>query len=792
MRLTNRTIWKRVPHPKLWYVLAFLCLAIGAVVFVVRSGYLRQPAREKQAYSDATLQQLAVQLRSLEAHEEEAARQYWAPELLAEQCGALFETLWDALNAASNKFEVLRSFPVREVMLPVFKEPLSIGHGIQLYQPEAAGRSVAGPAWLSALDRLSAEGWGLTQLEFRHNEFETNGLGQPARSRFYTRADLLDAAHTNRATLEGDLFVTWTASASPAGVPIVNRIDASRLHLVKRSGPPPFEQVLLEELKPIERSHFIDPLILYDLDGDGLSEIILVAKNLVFKRQTDGAFAQHPLLTHFPGLIFTGIIADFDGDGVPDLLCATFEGLLLFTGSAAGRFEELGRLVWKAQPRLKYGQVLTCGDIDHDGDLDVWLGQYKNPYERGQMPTPYYDANDGNPSYLLLNDGHGNFSDATQAAGLEKKRWRRCYSASLVDLDGDGNLDLLEVSDFAGVEVYANDGHGHFTDVTEKWLPERHLFGMAHTLADFNTDGRLDFLVMGMECPTALRLDHLGLSRPEKADYAARRHLMTAGNRLFLGRRDGGFGSGPMGPSVSRSGWSWGCTALDWDNDGFPDVYIGNGHETRQSVKDYEREFWLHDIYVGDSRDDLLKTAYFGAKFGRTRGRGESYGGYEKNRLFMNQRGESFLEAGYLLGVALEQDTRNVVSDDLDGDGRVDLVATTFESWPKVKQTLRLFQNNLRRSGNWIGFRLKEEGGGVSPIGATITLHYDGKTVVQQIMTGDSHRSQHANTVHFGLGQSRSVESVELRWPNGKTVTLERPSINRYHPIVLSRGNDQE
>jgi hypothetical protein len=90
------------------------------------------------------------------------------------------------------------------------------------------------------------------------------------------------------------------------------------------------------------------------------------------------------------------------------------------------------------------------------------------------------------PSYLLQNDGHANFADVTDAAGLGPKRWRRIYSASLADLNGDDHLDLVVVSDFAGLDIYQNDGSGHFKDVTRQSVAEPHGFGMAHALADFN------------------------------------------------------------------------------------------------------------------------------------------------------------------------------------------------------------------------------------------------------------------------------------------------------------------
>jgi len=200
-------------------------------------------------------------------------------------------------------------------------------------------------------------------------------------------------------------------------------------------------------------------------------------------------------------------------------------------------------------------------------------------------------------------------------------------------------------------------------------------------------------------------------------------------------------------------------------------------------VRDYEPEFWLHDIYVGNSRESLVASAYFSRKIEQTRGRGYSYGGYEKNRLYWNQHASSFLEIGHLMGVAIEQPCRNVVADDLDGDGKVDFLVTTFEAWPEMKQTLRVFKNNLQESGNWIGFRLREESEGISPIGARVTLHTGDRMMTSQIVTGDSYRSQHAPSVHFGLGATTRVDSVEIRWVGGRSLVLRGPAINQWHAV---------
>src|SRR5262249_7410211 len=153
-----------------------------------------------------------------------------------------------------------------------------------------------------------------------------------------------------------------------------------------------------------------------------------------------------------------------------------------------------------------------------------------------------------------------------------------------------GFLDLAVVSDFAGLDLYQNDGHGHFKDVTKDWVDEPHAFGMGSAYADFNADGLLDLLMIGMTAPTADRLEHLALSRSADVEGAGMREKMTQGNRLYLARRQGGFEQPGVSASIARSGWSWGGSAFDWDNDGFPDVYIANGHESKQSVRDYEPE----------------------------------------------------------------------------------------------------------------------------------------------------------------------------------------------------------
>jgi hypothetical protein len=662
-------------------------------------------------------------------------------------------------------------------------------HGIELIEPAGPGGALGNAAWKDFVAQFQSKGWQLQQLEFRHNQFDTNSSGGPKQSQFYFSAHLVNTNIPERAALEGDLLVDWGTKENDELLTPIKRIDATHLTVKTRKGDPPFRPILHEEIIPPENSSLIDPLIVYDLDQDGFPEIILVAKNLVYRRQSDGTYRPEKLCQFPTPYIWTALLADFDGDGFVDLLCDKYEGLYLFKGSPQGHFDQPAKLVGK--PSVQNAMVMTCGDIDADGDLDVFLAQYEEPYANGTTPNPFYDANDGNPSCLLLNDGHGNFNDATIGSGLENKRRRRSYSASFADLDNDGDLDLIVVSDFAGLDLYQNDGKGKFTDVTATWVPDSHAFGMAHTLADFNRDGRLDLLMIGMTSPAVNRLEHLGLCRPDAQEDRSMRARMTFGNRLYVSAgKTPPFEQNALSDSIAHSGWSWGCSAADFDNDGFPDVYIANGLESNQSVRDYEAEYWLHDQYIANATNHSAAGLYFKTKFTRTRGREYSYGGYEKNRLYLNQGGQSYLEAAYLFGLALEEDCRNVLAEDLDADGRVDLLVTTLEIWPKKKQTLRVYKNLLPGSGgNWVTFHFSEQANGKSPIGATIKVHYANHAAIQQFISGDGYRSQRSNSIHFGLGQADRVDSAEIRWPNGQAMTLREPAVNRYHSVHAPTQN---
>ncbi|HET6408370.1 MAG TPA: VCBS repeat-containing protein, partial [Chthoniobacteraceae bacterium] len=280
--------------------------------------------------------------------------------------------------------------------------------------------------------------------------------------------------------------------------------------------------------------------------------------------------------------------------------------------------------------------------------------------------------------------------------------------------------------------------------------------GMAHSIADFNRDGLLDFIMIGMNSAVADRLASARLKRPYEVPDAGKRDALAFGNRLFFGSADGRFVQRPLSAQVARTGWSWGSSAADFNNDGFPDLYIANGHATRASTHDYESEFWLHDVYVGTSRENSVTDTYFRQKLKTAVDSGHSYGGYERNRLFLNLAGTNFVEVAHLFGLSLPEDSRNVAAQDLDRDGRLDLIVTTFEQHPIARQTVRFYRNKLDDVGQSIVITLTNQlnTGAVASLVTTEndTTHTNAFT----ILPGESYRTQLPPRHQLGLGSVRN------------------------------------
>ncbi|MEJ6561252.1 MAG: CRTAC1 family protein [Akkermansiaceae bacterium] len=723
------------------------------------------------------------------AEEEEAGRH-----------GDVITQLWDALREDSDYPAVMDRFLPESVVLPMtltYPETWEGPFGTISASGTQSNKAttLAKPQALALFKELKSKGWELLESEWHHLAFEqAEGPEKPASStlnitlHFEKKEPSLE-----RIIFRGLIKITWKDGA----IPTMATADASKLQSWRRSGTLPFpikKELHASDISALSPGN-LHPIIVEDLNADGLPDICLGGANIFLLNKGDLGFTPGKLMSYADPISTGSVLADLDGDGHADLLStdALSGTLQLFTGVAdpkpEGPYFNEGKSCFT--PKLPGTQAITCGDVDGDGDLDLFLGQYKPPFQGGTMPDPFYDANDGYPSYLLLNDGKGRFTDATVGSGLEEKRHRRNYAASFVDLDQDGHLDLVLTSDFAGVDVFQGDGKGHFEDRSESWIDQPRLFGMTQVLKDVNRDGFTDLFAIGMASTTARRLDHMNLGLEEEKKITSQRGSMGHGNRIYLASSGDSYALAEpdFGHDLAESGWSWGAAATDLDNNGLPDFYIANGHVSGKSASDYCSTFWRHDIYTPSRKKaGQAWKGYFAKQLAPLVNHETSWNGYEHNVAFIQQAPGKFTNLSFLLGLSNEGDSRVVVSADLDRDGDMDLITTILEPKKEITHRLVIYENTIpagEAKTGWIGIDLG--GPTASPWNARVTLtRADGSRESAVVTTGGSFASQKPSTVHFGLGSEKAVRSVEIRWPDGKTKTIQAPSINQWHRILPS------
>ena len=704
----------------------------------------------------------------------------WANEVKAQKHETVFVRLWDSLRNADvgKKLEVLANFPFAGELsfgTPGAPETLEAGISLTKFQPKPV-RTFNSAEFREFVRSIEDAGVQIVQTEWHHSRFVPASDSSPPKSTISFSIHAVRTATQSLFAVKGDLEVQWLANThGDAEDPGVDSVAVTGLTLQQRSDGGIFHKLFTASHGPDE---FISafPVLVYDLDSDGLSEIILPRWNRVYWNQGKREFEQAKFLDQPIPIWEAGILSDFNGDGNADFITVGKDGAPYFyAGNEQGKFPSAPMVC--ADVNFDLPTAITTGDADGDGDLDLWMTQYKLSFTGGQMPTPFYDANDGPPSYFLKNNGTGSFSDVTESAGLSPLRNRRTYSASFVDLDDDGDLDLLNVSDYAGLDIYENTGQGNFQLATETFVKDRDFFGMGHTIGDYNDDGLLDFYVIGMSSTTARRLDRLKLGREDRPDVHPMRAAMGYGNRLYLGTEDKGFREDPdLAAAVARTGWSWGTTSFDFDLDGDLDIYVANGHRSGKSSQDYCSTFWRHDIYTGDSNENPEVLKVFQSTLSDINNDEISWNGYEKNVLFVNHqdRPERFINSSFMFGSAYSFDARSVISDDLDADGWPDLiVAQSTWNGRGFALSVHVLANEIKTGepNNWLSVRLRESPGpGYSPNGAKVVITDDlGRVQTRWIVSGDSFLAQHAPVAHFGLGKAKHVESIEVTWPNGKT-----------------------
>ncbi|MFQ5701998.1 MAG: FG-GAP repeat domain-containing protein, partial [Acidobacteriota bacterium] len=322
-----------------------------------------------------------------------------------------------------------------------------------------------------------------------------------------------------------------------------------------------------------------------DVNGDGLLDIAAtgVDRNYLYLNRGDGTFsdAGASSMVSFTPAGSGALFLDFDNDGDPDLFLASVGPQILLEN----RFIPDGKVLFRDISDLARVDVPAVGfsaaaaDVNKDGYPDIYVASYH--HYGTVMPNSWYKATNGTPNLLFINQGDGTFLEQAARWGVDDARWT--YAAAFADLDKDGDQDLYIANDFGENALYRNEGD-RFTDVAAETGVTDAGFGMGVSFGDYDNDGDLDLHVTNMSSTAGARiLERLYPDHPSDRAYLER---LASGNNLFRNRGDGTFEDVTGSVGGLSAGWAFGGGFIDFDNDGWEDIYSPNGFISGKSMKD--------------------------------------------------------------------------------------------------------------------------------------------------------------------------------------------------------------
>lgn len=523
-----------------------------------------------------------------------------------------------------------------------------------------------------------------------------------------------------------------------------------------------------------------------DIDNDGADEIYVLQPgglpNRLYKL-VGGAMED---ITEHAGVGLlddsaSALFVDFRNLGRQDLVVLLPSGPLLFLNDGHGRFTFRDGAFQFARPPQGSFTGMAAADYDRDGSVDLYLCTYFYFQTEAQYryPAPYHDAQNGPANFLFHNrlaaDGSGHFEDVTQTSGIDQNNNRFSFAAAWCDYDGSGWPSVYVANDFGRNNLYRNEG-GKFHDVAAEAGVEDMGPGMSASWFDYDGDGRMDLYTSNMWSGCGRRISSSkafapAQHSPELAE-AYRRH--SKGNSLYRNRGGGRFEETGAAEGVEVGRWAWASDGHDFDNDGFPEIFIACGMLSNKSSEDTMGFFW-RQVVANAPVVAAASEAYENGWNAINQYIREDYSwSAPEPNMFYVRRGGRYVDCSGVSGLDFAEDSRSFAVTDLDGDGRLDLVVKN-----RLGPQVRVFQNNCAGERRSIAFSLRGTKSNRDAIGAVIEV--DGK--VKQVGAGSAFLSQHTKTVYFGLGDAQTAGRIRVKWPSGLEQTFQSLAAGHLHRI---------
>jgi len=430
------------------------------------------------------------------------------------------------------------------------------------------------------------------------------------------------------------------------------------------------------------------------------------------------------------------VVGDYNNDGWPDLLVTCFGGVVLYRNNGDGTFTDVTKAAGLSSD-TGWATGAAFGDYDNDGWDDLFVSHYvyldlKDLPEFGSTKTCVYKGIQvqcgprglkGSPDNLYHNNGNGTFTDVSKEAGVDDPKHQFGLTAIWSGFDNDGKLDLFVTNDGQPNYLYRNNGNGTFSEIGYQYGVAVDEDGNAQAnmgvaIGDYTHTGRMSLLISHFD-----------------NEYAAL--YRNDGNMNFTDMSDAsGIAEG------TRGYVGWGDGFFDFNNDGWLDFFLVNGHVYPQ----------VDSAHIG--------TTYL-----------------EPKLLFLNQRNGAFKNISKLVGPAIQipQVSRGLAIGDLFNDGRLDLVVENLTGEPMI----------LRPEGgaknHWISFQLEGTKSNRLALNARVRATAGDLVQLGEVLSGGSYLSQSDLRIHFGLGSHDHLDKAEILWPDGTKQTFEDLSADRFY-----------
>ena len=494
-----------------------------------------------------------------------------------------------------------------------------------------------------------------------------------------------------------------------------------------------------------------------DYDNDGWLDIFMVngaragnlagppPSNHLFRNNANGTFSD---VTEKAGLTRTGwgqgvCAGDYDNNGFEDLFLTYYGSNVLYRNTGKGTFEDVTHQAGLETSGRNWSTGCAFVDYDRDGWLDLFVANYVD-FDLGHAPppgsnqfcfwkdVPVFCGPRGLPpqsNHLYHNNHDGTFTEVSRQAGIWVPAEHYGFSVLTADFQNRGLMDIYVACDSTASLLYRNKGNGTFEEVgvkagvayNESGIAQA---GMGVAAGDYDGDGLLDILKTNFSDDVP---------------------------NLYHNNGDGSFSDrvfdAKMGYNVKYLGW--GCGFIDFDDDGWDDVFIANGHvypelETHGLDTPYRERCLLYRNLGDGAFEDISRTAGPGLDLVRS-GRGVAFG-------------------------------------DFDNDGAVDVVVNN------QNDPLTLLYNESPKRNNSLLIRTLGTKSNRDGIGARVTVQVGRKRQIEEVRSGGSYLSQNDLRLHFGLGSAARAERVEVRWPSGTVDVIKNLDADRIIYIEEGRG----